>query len=267
MSEPIRILYVDDYPLDRELVRDALTKEDTGFQIVEAASRADFEARLAEGNYALVLSDFNILGFEGLQVVEAVHAKNPHVPVVIVTGTGSEEIAVEAMKRGAADYVIKTPRHIQRLPQTIRVALEKERLEDERERAEAELRESEARFRSVFENSIDGLLLTVPDGRVLSANPEACRIFGRTEEELRQVGRAGVVDPTDPRLSAALEERARTGKFRGELTFIRKDGTRFPGEISAAIFKDRDGLDKTSMLVRDITERKRAEERIERQVQ
>ena len=109
MSEPIRILYVDDYPLDRELVLDALEKEHGGFKVVEAASRAEFEARLAAHDYDLVLSDFNILGFEGLQVLDAVRAKAPQVPVVIVTGTGSEEIAVEAMKRGAADYVIKTP--------------------------------------------------------------------------------------------------------------------------------------------------------------
>lgn len=267
MSDPIRILYVDDYPLDRELVRDALEKEHSGFQVIEATSRADLEARLAEGNYDLVLSDFNILGFEGLQVVEAVHAKNPRMPVVIVTGTGSEEVAVEAMKRGAADYVIKSPKHIQRLPHTIRAALEKKRLEEERARSEAALRESEARFRSVFENSLDALLLTAPDGMIFSANPEACRVFGRTEEELRQIGRAGVVDATDPRLSAGLEERARTGKFRGELTLIRKDGSQFPCEISTAVFQDSDGADKTSMIVRDITEHRHAQEMIERQLQ
>ncbi|MCB0169454.1 MAG: hypothetical protein KDJ97_02785, partial [Anaerolineae bacterium] len=65
MNDPIHILYVDDYPFDRELVRDALEKEQEGFRVTEAASRADFEARLVEGGYDLVLSDFNILGFEG----------------------------------------------------------------------------------------------------------------------------------------------------------------------------------------------------------
>ena len=142
MSE-IRILYVDDYPLDRELVRDALEKEQGGFQVVEAASRADFEARLAEGGYDLVLSDFNILGFEGLQVLDAVRAKDPRVPVVIVTGTGSEEVAVEAIKRGASDYVIKTPKHIRHLPLTIHAALDKKRLEEEKEHANQTLRRSE----------------------------------------------------------------------------------------------------------------------------
>ena len=68
----------------------------------EAGSQEEFEGRLNEGDHDLVLSDFNILGYEGLQVIDAVRARNAAVPVVIVTGTGSEEIAVEAMKRGAA---------------------------------------------------------------------------------------------------------------------------------------------------------------------
>jgi len=138
-------------------------------------------------------------------------------------------------------------------------------LEDEiaaRKQAEYTLRDSEERYRSLFENSMDGVLLTVPDGNVLKANPTACRIFGRSEDEICAVGRAGVVDISDPRLSKAIEERARTGRFSGELTCLRKDGTRFPCEISSAIFKDSEGRLKTSMIVRDITERKQVEDEI-----
>ena len=87
MSSLIHILYVDDYPLDRELVRDALEKEAGGFLVEEAASRADFETALAKGGFELVLSDFNILGFEGLQVIDAVRAKDAWLPVIIVTGS------------------------------------------------------------------------------------------------------------------------------------------------------------------------------------
>jgi PAS domain S-box-containing protein len=138
MTELIRILYVDDSPHDCALVRDALEREHGGFQVVEAASRDAFEVRLADGGYDLVLTDFNILGFEGLQVLDAVQTQDPHVPVIIVTRTGSEEVAAEAMKRGAADYVIKTPRHIRRLPLTIQTVIEKNRLRAEREQAEVE---------------------------------------------------------------------------------------------------------------------------------
>lgn len=127
-------------------------------------------------------------------------------------------------------------------------------------RAEDALRESEARYRSIFENSLNAVLLTIPDGRILAANLEACRILGRTEEEICQIGRSGVVDTTDPRLPAALEERTRTGRFNGELTLVRKDGTKFPAEVATSTFSDKNGDTKTSMIIRDITDRKRAEE-------
>jgi putative two-component system response regulator len=138
---PVRVLYVDDSPLDRALVRHALELEHGGFVVTEASSRAAFEAALASGTFDLVLSDFNIAGFEGLQVLAAVRASPHPVPVVIVTGTGSEEVAVEAMRQGVADYVIKSARHIQRLPFTLRAALERCRLEEERASATARMAE------------------------------------------------------------------------------------------------------------------------------
>ena len=133
----------------------------------------------------------------------------------------------------------------------------------ERKRAEEALRASEERYRSLFENSDDAILLTAPDGRILAANPAACRIVGRTETEICQTGRAGVVDPTDPRLPIALEERERTGRFRGELTCLRSDGQPFPGEVTSVMFQGEDRQPRTSMIIRDITERKRAEKALE----
>jgi PAS domain S-box-containing protein len=124
---------------------------------------------------------------------------------------------------------------------------------------EEALRESEEQFRAIFENSKDGVLLTVPDGSILAANPPACEILGRTEEEVCMAGRAGVVDMSDPRLPSLLEERARTGMCIGEMNFVRKDGTKFPVELSSRVYKDRYGNPRTSMVFRDITERKRAE--------
>lgn len=103
------------------------------------------------------------------------------------------------------------------------------------------------------------MLLTTPDGRVLAANEAACRMFGRSEEELARLGRTYVVDSSDSRLAPALEQRARTGRYHGELTFVRKDGGKFSGEVSSAIFTDRRGEMRTSMVIRDVTERHRAE--------
>lgn len=133
----------------------------------------------------------------------------------------------------------------------------------DRKKIEEALRQSEIHYRSLFNNSLDAFLFTAPDGSILDANPAACKMFGRSVEEIRKVGRNGLVDITDPRLQKALEERARTGKVNAEITMIRSDGTNFPVEITSTIFTDQNGLEKTSMIIRDITERKRAEEALQ----
>lgn len=127
---------------------------------------------------------------------------------------------------------------------------------------EQTLRESEAQYRSIFEESIDGVLLVSSDGHILEANPEACGIFGRTVDEMRRSGRAGIIDENDPQFAAALERWAMSGKFKGELTGVRRDGTTFPVEVSSSIYVGRNGRDRTSIIVRDITERKHAEDKL-----
>jgi PAS domain S-box-containing protein len=121
---------------------------------------------------------------------------------------------------------------------------------------------SEAQYRSLFDNALDGTLLTEPGGGVLAANEAACRMFGRSEAEICAVGRSGLVDVTDPRLAAAMEERRRTGRMRAEFTCVRKDGSRFLAEVCSTIFLDVDGRKRTSMTVRDLTEQKRGEDRL-----
>ena len=73
------------------------------------------------------------------------------------------------------------------------------------------------RYRLLFENSMDGILLTAPNGAILHANRSACQIFGRSEEKIIQAGRQGLIDPDDPNLPVLLEQRARTGKRRADL--------------------------------------------------
>ena len=132
----------------------------------------------------------------------------------------------------------------------------------ERKRSEEVLRESEEKYRSFFENSLDSILLTSPDGRIFSANPAACKMFGYSQKELIRLGKSAIVDMTDPQLPILLAKRALNRKARGEIKLIRKDGTQFLAEVSSAIFKDQEGHDRTSMIISDITERKRAEEEI-----
>ena len=114
----------------------------------------------------------------------------------------------------------------------------------------------------LLEHSLDAVLLTAPDGRILSANAAACQMFGRSEEAICSLGRAGIMDTADPRLAAAIEERELTGRFFGELTGLRADGTPFPVELSTAEFTDSAGQSRTSMVIRDITHRKVQEEEL-----
>jgi PAS domain S-box-containing protein len=132
----------------------------------------------------------------------------------------------------------------------------------ERKAAEVALREDEARYRSFFEHGLDGMAITRATGEILSFNPAACRLLGRTEAEVLAAGREGIVDTSDPRLEQLLEELARQGYTRGELTFVRKDGTRVPVEVACASFVDACGQPGSSHTLRDLTEQKRAEDRL-----
>ncbi|MEW6658939.1 MAG: PAS domain S-box protein [Thermodesulfobacteriota bacterium] len=255
---PIRILYVDDNALDRELVRDALEKEQEGFKLIEASSRQEFGERLQEGDFDLVLSDFNILGFEGLQVIEAVKARDPEVPVVIVTGTGSEEIAVAAMRSGAADYIIKTPTHIHRLALTIRKVLEKRQLRAEKERAEKALAEEAIRRRILVDQSRDGIVVLDQTGKVYEANRRYAEMLGYPAEDVRNLY---VWDWDAQWTKEELLAQIRAIGVDGdhfETRHRRRDGTIFDVEISTngAVL----GGEKLIFCVcRDISQRKAAE--------
>lgn len=130
----------------------------------------------------------------------------------------------------------------------------------DKKKAEKALTDTQEKYRSLFENSPDGILLTVPEGKILAANAAACSMFGMTEKEIIDAGRNGMVDTSDPNLPVLLKQRMETGKAKGELTFFRKDGSKFPGEITSAKFKDTSGEERSSMIIRDISERKKAEQ-------
>lgn len=130
----------------------------------------------------------------------------------------------------------------------------------EREQAEVALRESELKFRSVFEQSLDAILITSPsDGSVIAANPAACRMFGRSETALKKFGAKSFVLKDDPHLRAFMDESTRTGKSRAELYYRRKNGEVFPAAVSGATFGDICGEERSVLVIRDITDDKRME--------
>jgi two-component system, cell cycle sensor histidine kinase and response regulator CckA len=129
----------------------------------------------------------------------------------------------------------------------------------ERKHAEEALRESDRRFRSLFENSTDAIFLTSVDGRIFAANPAARAMFGMSDREICEKGREGLIASGEPRLGPALEKRKDEGRVHAEFTFVRKDGSRFEGDVTSVVL---DEAGDAFVAVRDVTERKMEEERL-----
>jgi len=108
-------------------------------------------------------------------------------------------------------------------------------------------------YKFFFENSLDAILLTKPDGSIIRANPAACEMFNMTGKEICDAGRDGLVDIEDPKLEKALAERKRKGKVRTEFIFKRKDGTRFPCDLTSNLAYSSDGIVLTTIIIRDIS--------------
>jgi PAS domain S-box-containing protein len=124
------------------------------------------------------------------------------------------------------------------------------------------LRESEVKYRMIFENSPVGILITGHDGRVFEANPAACRIMGRTEEEICGLGREQMAVLFEPQVSPVFKDPGTAGKFSEVTGYKRPDGILIPLESVAAVFTDINGELRSGIFFRDITERKMAEEKI-----
>ncbi len=134
----------------------------------------------------------------------------------------------------------------------------------ERKEKENILKEREEKFSSLFENSIDAVLLTIPDGTILDANPAAEKMFGYTKKEILNMGLNGLIDTKDPNLPILLDVRETKSKAQVELKLIKKDGTIFQTETSTNIFQDRNGNKRSSMIIRDINKRKQIEADLKR---
>ncbi len=168
-------------------------------------------------------------------------------------------------EREAEDHQLRLEAHVGEKTQELRAVNAQLKTEiAERAQVEQRLRESEEQFRSIFENALHGILFSAPGGQVYAANRAACDMLGRSEQEICKGGRNVVVDPSDPLLLAALEERQRTGRFMGELTYKRKDGSLFPVEISSAQFSVNTGDERACIIFRDISRRKKAEQAMQK---
>ncbi len=265
MSDIIRILYIDDYDLDRELVKDALEKEHGGFDVLEASNRQEFELLLKTRKFDVVLSDFNIAGFEGLQVLDAVRNYNPRIPVIIVTGTGSEEIAVKAMQQGASNYVIKRAHQIRRLPQTILAAIEKQNLRDQRTRAEEKIREQHHFLQFLMDSIPISVFYKDKDGIYIGCNRAFADFMGKSKEDIIGKGAYDIFPQNfaDRHHQMDLQLFRQPGSQQYEALLKAGDGTRHDVLFKKATYMDDQGnVAGLIGVMLDITHRKEMEKRL-----
>ncbi len=193
-KQPIRVLVVEDLPDDAELMILQLRGE--GFE-------PDWQRVEDEGGFLsaldqtvdLILADYTLPKFSGLQALALLKERGLDIPLIIVSGTIGEEIAVEAIKVGAYDYVLKEK--MKRLGACARNALREKRLRDDAGSVEAALKDSEVRFRKLIENAPDGFSLLDSNGRLKYASPSTQRILGYTPEEILGTEPAHATHPDD----------------------------------------------------------------------
>ncbi len=142
MTPPLRILYLEDDPRDAELVQESLEAEGIICQVTRVETRADFIASLDQGGFGVILADYALPSFDGMSALMIAQQRWPHLPFIFVSGTLGEEVAVEALKIGATDYVRKTL--LSRIVPSVQRALREARERMELSRAAEALRRSEA---------------------------------------------------------------------------------------------------------------------------
>ena len=162
MSDVIRVLIVEDLPTDSELAEREVRRVLPGSEFMRVETKEDFLAALESFRPEVILSDYMLPRFDGMKALKLAREKVPEIPFILITGSTNEETAVECMKAGAWDYVVKE--HIKRLGPAVLNALEQSRQRRERKRAEEALRESEIRLRSLSDNLSGGLVYQIDSG-------------------------------------------------------------------------------------------------------
>ncbi len=160
----LRTLLLEDHAPDAELMIAALRRFGFDLDWKRVSSGAEFIASVDE-NWDLILADFALPQFDALKALEVLRVRGLHIPFIVVTGAVSEEVAVECIKQGAADYLLKD--RLTRLGSAVAQALERKRVYEEAARAHRALEENEQKLRALIEHSSNGMLLLSPHGEVL----------------------------------------------------------------------------------------------------
>jgi PAS domain S-box-containing protein len=201
MNKRLHILLLEDELDFVELVRSLLAQEEPGAEVKHVANRAEFETALNAETFDVIISDYRLPAFTGLEALEMAKQKCPHTPFILASGTIGEQAAVESLKAGATDYILK--QYPERLPPAVRRAAQEAEEHARLRMAEMELARREKYFRTLTENSLDVLWILDREGNFLYASPSNKGVLGYAPEELRGQNSFSHVHPDD--LSRVLE--------------------------------------------------------------
>jgi hypothetical protein len=262
---PARILVLEDRASDAELMLEHLRAAGVLVDEVRAASEAEYLAGLAAG-VDLVLADYQLPGFDAARALDHLRERGLDIPFIVVSGTVGEAVAVDMMKRGATDYLLKD--RLGRLGPAVNRALEEKAVRDAARRAEAASRASHRTLQALILAAPMAIWVLDASERVALWNPAAARIFGWTEQDVlgRVLPIASQEGPDDYR---GVLRRALAGETLAgiELRHRKQDGTFITASLSVAPLHGPSGLvEGTMAVVADLTERRALEEQV-RQLQ
>src|SRR2546426_3917657 len=182
MKPPLRILHLEDNPADAELIQAILETEGIICDVTRVDTQADFFASIEHDGFDLILTDYTLPSFDGLSALKIALEKCPDVPFIFVSGTLGEEVAIEALKIGATDYVLKE--RLSRIAPSVHRALREAKERTERKLAEAALWRSEAYLAEAQRLShTSSWAFNVATRQIVHGSQEYFRIFGFDPEQ------------------------------------------------------------------------------------
>jgi PAS domain S-box-containing protein len=270
-DKPIHILYVEDSEFDRALVLHSLTKESSGIKVSLASNVDEFRERVNDTTLDLVLTDFDILGLTGIEVLEIVRATRPDLPTIIVSGTGSEESAIEAIRKGADDYVVKTAQHIERLQETIQAVLDRRKAIREAEETISNRDREYSLLRTLADTVPEQIFAKDRDNRYVFANSSRVTLLGATTMQ-DVIGKTDYDFYAEPIAAKYLRDERRVIEHGETLrnveeAVVRNDGEQRVYLTTKAPIRNKQGEVEGIVIVsRDVTELQHREERLRRLV-
>lgn len=259
MHASLRILHLEDDHLDAELVRETLAVDGLVAQIECVDNRAAYVAALDNADFDLILADYTLPSFDGNSALAIATEKRPDIPFIFVSGSLGEEVAIESLKSGATDYVLK--HRLQRLSHAVHRAIAERQERKRRRISSEELQASESRYRLLFEsNPLPMWVYDTETFAFLAVNEAAVRHYGYSREQFLGMTIKDIRPPENvPVLLAGIQKGARGLAAAGTWRHVKHDGTMIDVEITSHSIKFAERSAEL-VLANDVTERKRSED-------